>query len=122
MAYTSQPYAEAMAVQLAVSCIAYAASSKEQTGDIITFTQFEEGNLSSTTRNDTESGNKSDDDSTIAPLMSEEKMDVMSSDDDNDVEPISTDMLEDISDGSQSHTSINSREACYNIRDSFKQS
>ena len=49
-------------------------------------------------------------------------MDVMSSDDDNDAEPISTDMLEDICDGSQFHTSINSREACYNICDSFKQS
>ena len=73
MSYTSQPYAEAMVVQLAVSCIAYAASSEEQTGDIITFTQFEEGNLLSVTCNDTESGNKYDDDSTIAPLIGEEK-------------------------------------------------
>ena len=39
----------------------YATSSREQTGDIITFTQFEEGNLSSETRNDAESGAKSDD-------------------------------------------------------------
>ena len=34
----------------------YATSSKEQTGDVITFAQFEEGNLLTETRNDTESG------------------------------------------------------------------
>ena len=44
----------------------------EQTGDIITFTQFEEENLLPETLNDTESGNESDDDSTLAQLFSEE--------------------------------------------------
>ena len=122
LVYTPQPHAGAMAMQLAVLCIAYATSSKEKTGDIITFTQFEEGNLLSVTCNDTKSRNKYDDDSTIAPLITKEKMDVMSSDYDYDAEAISTDMLEDIRDGSQSHTSINSRYVCYNIHDSFKKS
>ena len=43
--------------------VTYAASSKEQTGDVITFTQFEEGNLLSETINDTESGDESDSES-----------------------------------------------------------
>ena len=55
--YTSQLYVEAMTMQLAVSYIPYDTSSREQTGDIITLAQFEEGNLSSETRDDTESGN-----------------------------------------------------------------
>ena len=41
----SQPYAEAMGVQTDVSYIPYATSSKGKTGNIITFTQFEEGGL-----------------------------------------------------------------------------
>ena len=45
LAYTSQLYAEAMAIQPTVSYIYYASSSREQIGNIITFTQFEEGNL-----------------------------------------------------------------------------
>ena len=39
-----------------------ATSSREQNGDIIIFTQFEEGNLLSETCNVTESGEESDDD------------------------------------------------------------
>ena len=79
LAYMSQLYAEAMYMQPAVSCITYDTYSREQTSDIITFTQFEEGNLLSETQNllsetcdDAESGNESDDDSTIPPLISEE--------------------------------------------------
>ena len=45
LAYKSQPYAEDMAMRPAVSCIPYATSSREKTGNIITFTNFEEGNL-----------------------------------------------------------------------------
>ena len=41
LAYMSQPYAEAMAMRRAVSYILCATYSKEQTSDIITFTQFE---------------------------------------------------------------------------------
>ena len=37
--------------------------------DIITFAQFEEGDLLSKTRNDVESGDKSDDDSIMKPLL-----------------------------------------------------
>ena len=48
-------------------------------------------------------------------------MDVVSSGDDSDAEPIYVDMLEYICDGSQSHPSINSRKACYKIRDRIKQ-
>ena len=43
----------------AVTYTPYAKSSKEQTGDVITFAQFEEGNLLTETRNDIESGDKS---------------------------------------------------------------
>ena len=47
-------------------------------------------------------------------------MDTMSSGDEYDVEPMSTEMLEDIRDDSQSHPSINMREACYKIGDHIK--
>ena len=53
----------------AVTYTPYATSSKEQTGDVITFAQFEEGDLLSETRNDTESNDKSDSDS----IMTSEK-------------------------------------------------
>ena len=42
--------------------VPYATSSKEQTGNIIIFTQFEAGDVLSEYRNSTESGEKSDDD------------------------------------------------------------
>ena len=38
----------------------YATSSKEQTGDVITFAQFEEGNILTETCNDAESFDESD--------------------------------------------------------------
>ena len=60
LSYSSRPYAEAMAMRPAVTYTPYATSTKEQTGDLIMFAQFEEGNLISETRNDTESGDKSD--------------------------------------------------------------
>ena len=50
-----------MAVRPAVSYITCAISSRKQTGNIITFVQFEEGNLLSETSDNMESGNKSDD-------------------------------------------------------------
>ena len=65
----------------------------------------------SETYDDTKSGNKYDDYSTMPPLISEEEMDVMSSSDDSDAEPMSTDMLEDIHDGIQSHLGVNRIEA-----------
>ena len=55
----------------------YATSSREQTGNIATFTQFEEDNLLSETRNDAEIGDKSDDDSIMSSWLSKEEMDAI---------------------------------------------
>ena len=52
LSYTSRPYSEAMAVSPEVTYTLYATSSKEQTGVVITFAQFEEGNILTETRND----------------------------------------------------------------------
>ena len=52
-----------MAMRPTVTYTPYAMSSKEQTGDVITFAQFEEGDLLSETRNDTESDDESDSES-----------------------------------------------------------
>ena len=56
----------------AVSYPPYAKYSRKKTGNIITFAQFEEGNLLSETRDYTESGEKYDDNSTMPPLIREE--------------------------------------------------
>ena len=48
-----------MAMSPAVTYTPYATSSKEKTGDVIAFAQFEEENLWNETRNDTESGDES---------------------------------------------------------------
>ena len=45
LAYTSQRYSEAMMMRLAVMYTPCATYSREQTGDIITFTHFEEGDI-----------------------------------------------------------------------------
>ena len=45
LAYTSRLYSEAMAMRPEVTYTRYATSSKEQIGDVITFAQFEEGNI-----------------------------------------------------------------------------
>ena len=50
----------------------YAKSSKVKTGDIIMFTHFEEGNILTKNCDDAEIGDKSDDDSIMPPLMSQE--------------------------------------------------
>ena len=55
----------------------YATSSREQTGNIIKFTQFEEGNLLYETRDNMESGDKSDNNSIMPPLISKEEMNAM---------------------------------------------
>ena len=56
----------------------------------------------------------------MPPLIIEEEMGVMSSGDDYYAGPISTEMLKDICDGSQSHMSVKRREARYRIRDCIK--
>ena len=43
--------------------VTYTTSSKEQTGNVITFAQFEEGGLLTETRNNTESGDEYDNES-----------------------------------------------------------
>ena len=58
-------------MRLAVTYTPYAASSKEQTGDVIKFAHFEEGGLLTETRNDTESDDESDSKSI---MMSERDM------------------------------------------------
>ena len=49
-----------MVVCPSVTYTLYATSLKEQTGNVITFAQFEEGNILNKTRNDAENGDKSD--------------------------------------------------------------
>ena len=66
----SQPYAEAMDMRPAVTYTPYATSLSVQTGDIIMFAQFEEGDLLSEIRDNTESSGKYDDNSTMLPLIS----------------------------------------------------
>ena len=65
----SQTYSEAMAMRPTVTYTLYATSSKGKTGDIITFTQFEEEDILYETRNGAESGDKSYADSIIPPLL-----------------------------------------------------
>ena len=61
-----------MAMHTEVTYTPCGTSLREQTGDIIMFTQFEEGNLLSETFDDAESGEKSYDYSIMPPLLSEE--------------------------------------------------
>ena len=92
-----------MGVCTYLTCAPCDTSSREQTGNIITSVQFEEGGLLSETRNDAESGDESDEDSIILPLLSKKEMGVMDSGDESDDDPMYTDMLEGICDGIQSH-------------------
>ena len=105
-------------MRLAVRYTLYAMSSKEETGDVITFAQFEEGNLLSETRYDTESGNESDSESI---MMSEKDMENLDETEKFDDDLISTETLHDICDGNQTHPKINKREARMAIHDRIKQ-
>ena len=106
LSYTSQPYAEAMAMRPAVTYTPYTTYSKEQTSDVITFAQFDEGNLLSETRNDTESDDESDSESI---MMSERDMENLGETEKCDEGLISTELLQDIRDGNQNHPKINKR-------------
>ena len=53
--------------------------------------------------------------------MSEQDMENITSGGESDHDLISTEMLEDIRDGSQTHTNVNRREPHYKIRDCIKQ-
>ena len=57
----------------------------------------------------------------MPPLLSKEDMDAMNSGDEWDHDLISTEMLEEIYDGSHAHPNVNRREARYKIRDRIKQ-
>ena len=76
------------------------------------------GNILTETCNDAESGDESDNESI---MMSEQDMENMNSGDESDHDLISTEMLEYICDGSQTHPNVNRREARYKIRDPMRQ-
>ena len=50
-------------------------------------------------------------------MMNEQDMENLDSNENSDHDLISTEMLEDICDGSQTHPTVNKREARYEIRD-----
>ena len=106
LSYTSQLYAEAMAMRLTVTYTPLATSSREKTGDVITFAQFEEGNLLTETCNDAESGDGYGNESI---MMSEQDMENIDEKEKFDDDLISTEMLHDIRDGSQTHPNIDKR-------------
>ena len=108
LSYTSRPYSEAMAMRPAVTYTPYETPLREQTGNVITFAQFEEGNLLTETRNNAEIGDESDSESI---MMSEQDMENLDSNEKSDHDIISTEMLEDIRDGIHTHPTVNKRES-----------
>ena len=96
-------YSEAMAIHPAVTYTLNATSSKEQTGDVITFAQFEEGNLLTENCNDTESSDESYSESIMMSKQDIENIDEKEMFDDDH---ISTETLQDIRDGNQTHPII----------------
>ena len=96
----------------------YATSLREQTGDVITFAQFEEGNKLNETCHNAESGEECDNESI---MMSKQDMENINSGDGSDHDLISTEMLEDIRDGSHTHPNVNRIEARYKICDRVRQ-
>ena len=57
----------------------------------------------------------------MPPLISEDEMYAMDLGDEYEYEPMSTEMLEEICEGSQSHPNANRREARYKVRYCIKQ-
>ena len=107
----SQPYSESIAVCPEVMYTPCDTSSRGKDVNIITFVQFEEVNILTKTCNDAENNDKSDDESIMT----------MYSGDKSDHYLISTEILEDISDGSQTHPNFNRRETRYKMRDCISQ-
>ena len=118
LAHTSRPYSEVMAMRPEVTYTPYATFSKEQTGNVMKFAQFEERQILTENCNDEESGDESDNESI---MMSEQDMENLDSNENSDHDLIPTEMLEDICDRSQTHQNVNKREACYKIRDCVRQ-
>ena len=106
-----------MAMRPAVTYTTYATSLKEQTGDVITFTQFQKGNILTEARNDTESCDESDSESL---MMNEQDMKNIDSNEEYNHNLISMEMLEGICGGSQTHLTVIKREARYEIRDRIR--
>ena len=118
LSYTSRPYSKAMVMRLAVTYTLYATSSKEQTDNVITFAQFDEENILTETSNDAETCDKSDNEFI---MMREQDMDNLDSNEKSDHDLISTEMLEDIRDGSQTHPNVNKSKERYKIFDHVRQ-
>ena len=91
----------------AVTYTPCAKSLWKQTGDITTFANFEEGNILTETRNDAESGEESNDSLILPILLSKEEIYAMDSGNESDHDLISTEMLQNICDVSQSHPNVN---------------
>ena len=64
---------------------------------------------------------KSDGNSTMPPLLIVEETNGLDYGNGSDYEPMSTEMLENVRDGSQSHPNVNRIESQYKIRDRIKQ-
>ena len=86
----SRPYLEVMVMSPAVTYTPCATSFRELTWVIITFAQFEEGDLLSEFCNGEESGDEPEGDSIMPKLLSKEEIDTMDSGDDSDHNLIST--------------------------------
>ena len=110
-----------MAMRPAVMYTPFATSLRHQNCNIINFKQFEEENILTKTRNNAESSDESDEDSIMLPLIREEEMEAMDSGDESDHVLISTEMSENICDGSQTHPNINRRETRYKICNCIRQ-
>ena len=102
----------------AVTYTPCATSSKEKTGDVIMSAQFEEGNFLTETCNDIESGDESNNESLMMNGQDMENLDEKEKFDDDH---ISTETLEDIRDGNQTHPNVDKREARLAICDRIKQ-
>ena len=82
------------------------------------FAQFEEGGLLTETRNDAESGDESNNESL---MMNKQDMENIDEKENFDDDHISTETLEDICDGNQTHPNVDKMEARRKIRDHIKQ-
>ena len=82
-----------MAMRMSVTFIPFVTYPKEQTDNVITFTQFEEGSLLSETCEDAESGDESNDNSITPPILILEESNALDSGDEYEDAPMSTEML-----------------------------
>ena len=93
LSYTSRTYSEAITMRLEMTYTPYATSLKEQTGNVIKFAQFEEGNILTETFNNTEIGDESNSESL---MMNEQDMENLDSNENSDHDLISSNVSIDI--------------------------